>query len=335
VLFALTNLADVFSPSRVFLASAMVGAMVNLLFAYGASGLSEAFVYRFITGMAMAGVYPVGMKIIVSYFPAGLGSALGWLLGAFSLGAALPFLLAFLGTDLHWKTVIASASGLAILSGLVVAAIGDGPALPPAARFDLGMMFQVFRIPAYRASALGYFGHSWEIFSLWVLSPLLVRGPLAAAGLDEPRWVSLGAFSVIALSSLGSVGAGMLSRRWGSFRVAAVSLAVSACFCLVSPYLTALHASLYLPLVILWSIFALADSAQYSAMSSQACPPQYVGTALTIQNSIGFMITVASIEVTYRAWESVGGYVGWLMAPGPLLGLFFLLREGRGVPARS
>ncbi len=336
LLFAVTNLADVFSPSRVFLASVVVGAAVNLLFAYTVSGLPAALVFRFVTGMAMAGVYPVGMKIIVSYFPEGLGNALGWLLGAFCVGSAMPFLLAFLGTDFHWKTVIAAASGLALLSGLMVVAIGDGPALPKASRLDFRMAFRLFRIPAYRASALGYFGHSWEIYSLWVLTPLLVRGPMAEAGLEGPQWVALGAFLVIGLASLGSVAGGLLSRRIGSLRVAAISLAVSACFCLASPWTAGLSLAIYLPLLILWSIFAVADSAQYSAMSSAACPAGYVGTGLTIQNSIGFAVTVISIEVTYRGWELLGPHVGWLMAPGPLLGLFFLLRGARGAatPAR-
>ncbi len=192
------------------------------------------------------------------------------------------------------------------------------------------MMFQVFRIPAYRASALGYFGHSWEIFALWVISPLLVGHALEQAGWEPGRWVSLGAFAVIGIASLGSIAGGLLSSRVGSFRVALVSLAVSGAFCLVSPFLPALPLAVYLPLLVIWSAFALADSAQYSAMSARACPPQYVGTGLTIQNSIGFAITAASIEVTYRAWDFMGPYVGWLMAPGPLLGLYFMLRESRG-----
>ena len=329
LLFALTNLADIFSPSRVYLASALVGAGANLLFAYSATGLGEALLYRFVTGVTMAGVYPVGMKIIVSFFPRGVGNALGWLLGAFAVGSALPFLMRGLGADFPWQAVIASASLLSLLSGVLVLMIGDGHHLPTATRLELKMMFRVFRIPAYRASALGYFGHSWEIFSLWVMAPLLVAGALAENGIESARWVSLGAFAVIAGASLGSVVGGLLSRRVGSFRVAAVSLAVSGAFCLVSPLLSQLHLALYLPLLIVWSIFALADSAQYSAMSSQACPAEYVGTGLTIQNSIGFAVTAVAIEVTYRAWEFLGLYVGWVMAPGPLLGLFFMLREIR------
>ncbi|MCZ6629330.1 MAG: MFS transporter [SAR324 cluster bacterium] len=330
LLFALTNLADIFRPSRVFLCSALLGAGVNLLFAYSATGLGEALAYRFITGLAMAGVYPVGMKIIVSYFPHSLGNALGWLLGAFAMGSALPFLMVHLGADYHWQTVIAAASLLSACSGLLVIMIGDGPHLQPALRLELRMMFQVFRIPAYRASALGYFGHSWEIFALWVLSPLLVGQALSRSGWEAGRWASLGAFAVIGIAAAGSIAGGLLSRRIGSYKVAVVSLAVSGAFCLVLPLMALLPFAVYLPLLVLWSSFALADSAQYSAISSRACPPAYVGTGLTIQNSIGFAITVMSIEVTYRAWEYIGPYVGWLMAPGPLLGLYFLWRESQG-----
>ena len=182
LLFALTNLADIFSPSRVYLASALVGSIANLFFAYSASGLAEGLFYRFITGVTMAGIYPVGMKIIVSYFPGGVGNALGWLLGAFSVGSALPFLMAWFGLGLGWQGIIAGTSGLALFSGLLVFLIGDGPRLPPAMRVEFRMMFRVFRIPAYRASALGYFGHSWEIYALWVTSPLLLAGSLASNG---------------------------------------------------------------------------------------------------------------------------------------------------------
>lgn len=331
LLFALTNLADIFRPSRVFLVATFAGAAANLLFAHTASGLGEALAYRFLTGVAMAGVYPVGMKIVVSFYPTGLGHALGWLIGAFSVGSAAPFLLRFLGAEMPWQTVISAASGLAVLSGLIVVALGDGPHLPPAARLEVGMMFRVFRIPAYRASAFAYFGHCWEIYALWVLSPLLVAAALRAEGWDAAKWSSLGAFAVIAGGGVGCVVGGMLTRRHGSRPVAAVALAASGAFCLGFPLLAQLPAVAFLPLLVLWSIFAVADSPQFSALSSAACPPQYVGTGLTIQNSIGFIITVAGIEATYRAYPLLGPYVGWLMAPGPLLGLYFLLsgpREG-------
>ena len=196
LLFAVFNLSDIFSPSRVYLASALVGATANLLFAYSAAGLAEGLLYRFITGITMAGIYPVGMKIIVSYFPGGVGNALGWLLGAFAVGSALPFLIAWLGADFAWQAIVAGASLMSLVSGLLVLMIGDGPELPPAMRLDFRMMFRVFRIPAFRASALGYFGHSWEIYALWVTSPLLLAGVFAQSGLDA-HWVSLAVFAVI------------------------------------------------------------------------------------------------------------------------------------------
>ena len=325
--FALTNLADLFPPSRVFLGSALLGAGVNLPFATTASGLAEALVYRFITGVAMAGIYPVGMKIIVSYFPSGLGNAMGWLLGAVSLGAAVPFLLAFLGSALPWQAVIAGASVLVLLSGLIVATLGEGPHLPPATRLEWRMMFRVFRYPAYRASALGYFGHCWEIPTLWVIAPLLAKEALGEQGWAVEPWGNLAVFLIIAGGGLGCVAGGLMTGRLGSLRVAALALAGSALFCVAAPWLARLPAWGFLPLLGLWSVFAVADSPQFSAMSSRACPPAYVGTALTIQNSIGFAITALSIEVCFRAWELLGSYVGWLLAPGPLLGLFFLLRE--------
>ncbi len=249
------------------------------------------------------------------------------------MGMALPFLISVAGEDLEWRTIMAGASLLTVLSGLITIAVGDGPHLLPATRPERRMIWRLFRIPAYRASALGYFGHCWEIYSFWVLSPFLVREALRGLGLDSPQWVSLGAFAAIAVGALGCVGGGLLSRRMGSLSVAAVSLAVSGTVCLISPFLPMTNGWFYLAMIMVWGIFVVSDSAQFSAISSQACPPEYVGTALTIQNSIGFAITVVSIEWTFRAWLSIGPYVGWLLAPGPLLGLYFLVTGFRRVRA--
>ncbi|MCH8886463.1 MAG: MFS transporter, partial [SAR324 cluster bacterium] len=214
--FALTNLADVLPASKIFLTSAVVGASVNVLFAYSASQLSEALAFRFITGLALAGIYPVGMKVVVSWAPGGIGNALGWLIGALTLGTALPFLLASGGTDWPWQTVIMFSSLLAVISGVMVAWIGEGPNLTGARRIDLRMILRVFRYGGYRRAALGYFGHMWELYAFWVITPLLVASALAPLGLNQPRWVALGAFAVIGIGAVGCIGGGLLSGRVGS-----------------------------------------------------------------------------------------------------------------------
>ena len=333
LLFALTNVADRFSASKIFLTSALAGAVVNVLFAYAAFHLGQALIYRFITGLALAGIYPVGMKIVVGWSPGGIGNALGWLIGALTLGTATPFLLAGVGAELPWQTIIMLSSLLAVLAGLLVAWIGDGPYLGAARRMELRMLYQVFRIAGYRRAALGYFGHMWELYAFWVLTPLLVRAALAALGLDRPSYVSLGAFLVIGIGALGCIGGGLLSQRVGSRTVASVSMGVSGAMCLVSPLLLDIHPVVYLAALLVWGIFVISDSAQFSALAVQACPPRYVGTALTIMNSIGFALTIVSIEWVNRLFAAMGPTVAWILAPGPLLGLLLLNWAPGGVTA--
>jgi MFS family permease len=324
LIFALTNVSDLLSASKVFLTSAFLGAVVNVLFAYSSTGLEEALVYRLLTGLALAGVYPVGMKVVVSWAEGGIGNALGWLIGALTVGTATPFLLTFMGGDLPWRSIMMISSLLAACAGLIVAWIGDGPYLGAARRLDLRMMYQVFRFPEYRRAALGYFGHMWELYAFWVLTPVLVAQGLRALDMDAGRWVSLGAFSVIAIGAVGCIAGGILSQRVGSRMVASVSLAVSGGMCLAAPLLLEVSAGLYLVGLLVWGIFVVSDSAQFSALSAVACPPRYVGTALTVQNSIGFAITIVSIEWAARWFEPLGVHVAWLLAPGPLLGLLLL-----------
>ncbi|HKJ00302.1 MAG TPA: MFS transporter [bacterium] len=324
LIFALTNVADLLPASRVFLASALVGGLMNVLFAYASTRLSDALVYRFITGLALAGIYPVGMKVVVSWSSGGIGNALGWLIGALTAGTATPFLLAGLGASLPWRSVILLASGLAVVSGLLVAWVGDGPYLAAARRLELRMVYQVFRIGGYRRAALGYFGHMWELYAFWVATPLLVRVALQPLGLQGPAWTSLGAFAVIGVGALGCIGGGLLSGRMGSRAVASVSMAVSGVMCLLAPLLLQVSPLLYGVGLLVWGVFVVSDSAQFSALAAQACPQRYVGTALTLMNSIGFAITIVSIEWVSRLFAGMGAHVAWLLAPGPLLGLLLL-----------
>jgi MFS family permease len=324
LLFALTNVADVLPASKVFLTAALFGAVVNALFAYAATELSTALVYRFLTGLALAGIYPVGMKVVVSWSPGGIGNTLGWLIGALTAGTATPFLLAGLGAQLPWQTVILLASLLAVLSGLAVAWVGDGPYLGAARRLELRMMVQVFRVGGYRRAALGYFGHMWELYAFWVAAPLLAREALEPLGLRGPAWMSLGAFAIIASGAVGCVGGGLLSGRLGSRTVASVSMAVSGTLCLLAPLLLRVHPALYGVGLLVWGVFVVSDSAQFSALAAQACPQRYVGTALTLMNSVGFAITIVSIEWVSRLFATLGVHVAWLLAPGPLLGLLAL-----------
>src|SRR6185436_17985077 len=171
-LYAVLNVADVFNARRVFFVSALTGAAFNAGFAWLSDGLAAAVVFRFLTGVTLAGVYPVGMKIVASWFRTGLGWRLGVMVGALGLGTASPYLIQALGAGLPWRALAGAASFSALAGGLLLYfGVGDGPFLPPRARFEPRAGLRLFALPGYRYTALAYFGHMWELYALWSLVP--------------------------------------------------------------------------------------------------------------------------------------------------------------------
>jgi predicted MFS family arabinose efflux permease len=326
---ALTGLADAAPGHRIFAAAALLGAGLNAAFA-AADSLPAAIGLRFAVGLCLAGVYPVGMKLVVSWAPDRAGAALGWLVGALTLGTATPFLVRGLGDAVPWQVATLAASGLAAAGGLAVAGLGEGPAAKVGGRLGWGQVRAAFRVPAFRASALAYFGHMWELYAFWALVPALCGVALRR---DEPGpTVWLAAAGVVGLGGVGCVTGGWASRRAGSAAVAAAALATSGLMCLAAPLLGEVPSAAALALLAVWGLAVVADSPQFSALSARAAPAGTVGSALAVQNGIGFLVTVAAIQVTAAAWPALGPWVGWVLLPGPVLGLLALRRFARRSP---
>ena len=341
--FAASGSADRHRASRIFALSCLAGALANAAVAWPALGHGGTWALRFVVGLSLAGIYPLGMKMIVQWVGGRPAAALGWLIGMLTLGTAMPHGLRAAGASWPWETVLLASSALAVVGGALVAWLGDGPALGAAtpaagARRPLGLLpiaRQVFGVPRFRASAFGYFGHMWELYAFWGVLPWLCA-PIATAW--APRWglpqapaVALLCFAVIGVGAIGCIAGGQLARRVGSARVAAGALATSGAMCLLFPLLPADAAAWQLAVLALWGLCVVADSPQFSALSAQHCPPAVLASGLLVQNGIGFLITVVSILLLSPALAAWGPHAMWLLLPGPLLGLWGLrplLRQG-------
>jgi len=317
--FAFLALADRVSPRLLFLLCALLGAAANALVLFSATSVAGVLLLRGITGFLLAGIYPVGMKIAASWYSGKLGKAIGYLVGALVLGTAFPHLLRGLGASLRWQSMLLGVSALAALGGLLMyLLVPDGPYHSKGARFNIGNMLHVFKAKEFRAAAFGYFGHMWEVYTLWAFVPYI----LAYAFPHLPQGqLSLYSFWVIAAGAVACVVGGYLSERWGSARVAFVQLLLSGVCCVLSVWVLPLP-HLLLPLLLLWGVVVAGDSPQFSALTARTAPPQLVGTALTVVTSIGFAITIGSIQLTGYLLTFVPPYLVFVpLAAGPVAGL--------------
>jgi len=322
LLFAFLSVADRISPALVFLGCALLGAAANSLTVY-ADTFMLLMLSRFATGFFLAGIYPVGMKIASDWHREGLGKALGYLVGALVVGTAFPHLIKYAAGDLPWRVILFCTSGFAAFGGvLLYLSVPDGPYGNKKGEFKPKAVFRLFGVGNFRAAAFGYFGHMWELYTFWAFVPVMVEyfGGLHPDPAPSP---SLWAFIVIGIGGLSCAAGGHWSLSAGSKRVATVSLVISGLCCLIAPFIFNLPLGGFAALLLVWGLFVISDSPQFSTLVARSADPAYVATGLTIVNSIGFAITIGSIQLVnglWAAWQSP--WVFLVMAVGPAFGIW-------------
>ena len=332
---ALFNLSDLLPTRRLYTLSALLAGLCTALIGWFSNGLASALVLRILTGFFLAGVYPVGMKIIATWTQKDRGLGIGLLVGALTLGSAAPHLLNAFGGVGDWRAVMFGAAGLAGLGGLLAwLFVQEGPYRSASPKFNWRYVGEIFRERPLVLANLGYLGHMWELYAMWAWIPVFLAASFKMNGIDPAR-ASLAAFATIGVGGLGSLAAGQLADKLGRTTITIASMLVSGLCALGIGFFFGGSPLWLLLICLVWGFSVVADSAQFSAAVSELCQPEYTGTALTLQTSLGFLLTMVSIRLipTLQVW------FGWqwafaFLAIGPLAGVGAMSALKRSPQAR-
>jgi MFS family permease len=324
---ALLNLADLVPAGRLFSVSALLGSIANTAI-LASPGYPGALVCRFLTGFFLAGVYPPAMKMVATWFRSSRGLAIGVIVGALTVGKATPYLVRALPHVGVRPVVLTSSIGALIAAAIVALTYRDGP-YPFASRpFSWHHVGDVVRVRQWRLATASYLGHMFELYAFWAWIPSFLAASVAASErFRAPRLISLLAFTTIAIGGFGSVWGGLFADKRGRERLVSISLLMSGSCCLLSGVLFGGPIWVLGALAMTWGFFVIADSAQFSTLVTESVPAHTVGTALTIQTSLGFLLTMLPMQLVPLIAQKTGWRWSFAMlALGPLAGIAAIRR---------
>ena len=332
VALAAAGVPDVIPGPRLFAIGALLAGLLNLGFAYLATDLAAAIPFRALTGAAQAAAYPVALKLVAGWFRRDRGFATGVMIGALTLGTALPLLVRAIGltVGIDYHGVLASASIACVIGAVVVLAFGrTGPFDTPSPRFSLSIAARAFSQPAVRLANGGYLGHMWELFAMWTWLPVFFVASFGASGIMDQATANLAAFVAVAAGVVGCVAAGAIADRIGRSTTTIVAMAISGSAAVAVALSFGAAPWLVLILAIVWGVSIIADSAQFSAAISELAPAGTAGSALAVQTASGFVLTSVSI-ILIGLVDPVDA-AGWRLAfvplaIGPALGIASMWR---------
>jgi MFS family permease len=326
---AALNLADLIPAGRLFSASALLGAAANAAILF-VPGYRLALMTRFLTGFFLAGVYPPAMKMISTWFRAERGLAIGVIVGALTVGKALPYLIRAIPHIGLTPVVLTASAGAVAAAGLVAFGYSEGPFPFTARPFSWRHVGDIVRVREWRLATVSYLGHMFELYAFWTWVPAFLAASVAASAggrLRAPRLISLLAFATIAVGGVGSVWGGLFADRKGREKLVSISLVMSGSCCLLSALLFGQPLWVLGALSMTWGFFVIADSAQFSALVTESVPTHAVGTALTVQTSAGFLLTMLPMQlVPLIAQRSGWRWSFTLLALGPIAGIAAIRR---------